>query len=523
MKKFFPIYDIKSIDRRTEELQGLDTRALIDRAARALLDWTMAHYTRRRVVVLAGPGNNGADGIALAVMLREKGWVVDVHTYAGHKGYRSPENEAWLTRLLNTDLMYDENETQPDLTPGCLVVDALFGTGLKRPLEGPAADVASFVNDHKADVLAIDMPSGLGSEADYNDLLKRTVIKAKNTVCFQFPKLAFFLPELNAYIGTWHVCDIHLAQEAIDQAPTFLYYTSLQDSRGLVRPRNRFAHKGTVGHSLLVAGSRGMSGAAILAAKGCLGGGTGLLTVASAEDCYVPLQSAVPEAMCLCNQGTGSKEQGTSESLGEEWPEGAVVRWWSGLELPKVSAVGVGPGLRRGPHTVELLRGLLKTYAERCPLVVDADGLHALRTLLDEGVTLPEQTILTPHPLELDALTEPHNTHLERIEAACLLAIRLRVVVVLKGAFTMTALPDGRRVFNTTGNAGMATGGSGDVLTGLLTALLAQGYPADEAALLGVALHAAAGDAAAETRGQWSLTAQDIAAHLADAWLQTRD
>lgn len=501
MKKFFPIYDIKAIDKRTTEIQSIDYIQLIDRAARALCDWIVDHYTRRRVVVLAGPGNNGADGFALAALLLDRDWVVDVHTYTGHKGFRSECNEECLERLRNAEIVIDENVGEPDIPQGAIVVDALFGTGLKRQLDGPAAQVVAYLNTHSCEVVSVDIPSGLGNEDCYVDADDRTIVRAQHTLSFQFPKMAFFLPELTPYIGKWHVLDIKLAPEAIAEAPTFMYYSTNAEAAAMLRPRDRFAHKGTMGHAVLFAGSEGMSGAAILASRACLRGGCGLLTTVSAERCYVPLQSAVPEAMCLASHGRAD-----------------IIEWDGRMALAKAAAVGVGPGLGRDPSACELLRHIFETYGGKVPIVVDADGLFALRPLLDEGFELPPNVILTPHPVELDRLTEPHTETVQRIEAACLLAIRYRCSVVLKGAFTMTALPDGRRVFNTTGNSGMATAGAGDVLTGLVLSLLAQGYDAERAAVFGVALHAAAGDIAADDLSPEAMTSADIVSRIGAAY-----
>ncbi len=502
MKKFFPIYDIKAIDQRTVELQGIEYIQLIDRAARALCDWVTDHYTRRKVVVLAGPGNNGADGIALGILLREKEWLVDVHTYTGYKGRRGECNEEYIRQLGNTDIEYDENEAEPDITPGCLVVDALFGTGLKRDLDGPAADVTRYINEHHCDVLSIDIPSGLGNEDSYLEARGRQIVRASHTVTFQFPKMAFFLPELSGYIGRWHVLDIRLDPKAIEEAPTFMYYSTNAEASHLIRPRDRFAHKGSMGHALLFAGSEGMSGAAILCSRACLRSGAGLITTVSARQCYAPLQTAVPEAMTMTSQGARDD----------------IAEWDARFEREHIAAVGIGPGLGRAAESKELLRNVIRAYGGKASMVIDADGLYALRQLLDEGMELPRGIILTPHPLELDRLTEPHKEMVERIDAACLMAIRHQAVVVLKGAFTMTALPDGRRVFNTTGNSGMATAGAGDVLTGIILGLLAQGYTPERAALLGVALHAAAGDTAAEELTEEAMTAADIASHIGAAY-----
>ncbi len=507
MKKFFPIYDIKAIDRRTTELQGIPYISLVERAAQAMCDWVLNHYTRRRIVILAGPGNNGADGVALGLLLNDKEWLVDIHTYTGFTGRRSECNEDIMRRLEMSDIQYDENNCQPDLTPGCLVVDALFGTGLKRDLDGPTAEVTRFVNSASVEVLSVDIPSGIGAEDSYLGVDERTVIRATHTITFQFPKLAFFLPELSAYIGRWHVTDIKLAPEAIAEAETFVFYSDEAEAAKLLRQRSRFAHKGTMGHAVLYAGSYGMAGAAVLSAKACLRSGVGLLTVVSPPCNMHVLQTAVPEAMVLAPMRTDYAFQPNDFDD------------TSNLFVERATAVGVGPGLGRTAVCTDMLRSLLVRYGGKVPMVIDADGLYALRTLLDEGLELPPDTILTPHPGELDRLTEKHSHTVDRIEAACLFAIRHRVIVILKGAFTMIALPCGRRIFNTTGNAGMATAGSGDVLTGIILSLLAQGYDPENAALLGVGLHATSGDIVAAERGQEALLSGDIAENVGKAYL----
>ena len=503
MKKFFPLYDIKEIDQRTTELEGIEYLALVERAAQALCDWIMQHYTRRRIVIISGPGNNGADGLGLGLLLHDKDWMVDVHTYTGFTGKRSESNEAMMRRLCATDLMYDENNPMPELVPGCLVVDALFGTGLKRDLEGPSAEVTRYLNESGVEIVSVDIPSGMGAEDSYGEVSYRTVIRATHTVTFQFPKMAFFLPELSGYIGKWHVQDIHLAAEAIEEAETFMYYSDVSEAGKLLRKRSRFVHKGTMGHALLLAGSKGMMGAAVMSSRACLRSGVGLLTTVTAESGYNIMQTAVPEAMTMTSGETELE--------------------WDATKMPsRVSAVGVGPGLGRSEASHATVRRVIETMGGVAPMVIDADGLYCLRTLMDEGLELPEGTIITPHPGELDRLTGRHTHTAERIEAACLMAIRHRIVVVLKGAFTVIALPDGRRVFNTMGNSGMATAGSGDVLTGVILGLLAQGYDSETAALLGVGLHSVAGDIAAEKMGEESMIATDIIDNLGAAYKRLR-
>ena len=385
--------------------------------------------------------------------------------------------------------------TFPKLTEDDIIIDGLFGSGLNKPLAGGFAAVVKFINASPAHVVSIDIPSGLmGEDNTFNTA--SAIVRADLTLSLQLPKLSFFFAENEAYVGEWRLLDIRLSQEAIAEMPTDYELTEPDTVATLLRPRGRFAHKGNFGRALLVAGSQGMAGASVLAAKACLRSGVGLLTV------HVPfcnndiVQTSVPEAMT---------ELDMSDTC-----------FATPIDTDDYQAVGMGPGLGQMPETVSAL--LEQVDICEVPMVLDADALNILGENRSYLSRLPKGSILTPHPKELERLVGKCQNSYERLERARELARQAEVHIVLKGAYTAVISPDGKCRFNTTGNPGMATGGSGDVLTGVLLALLAQGYAAGDAALLGVYVHGLAGDLAADELGQTGLIAGDLVRYLPQAW-----
>ncbi len=457
---------------------------------------------QRPVYVFCGPGNNGGDGLAIARLLADRlyqvqGWVVT----AG--GNVSPDHAANRQRWSGEppiETITTANDI-PALPEQAVVIDGLFGSGLSRPAEGIFAEVIAAINASKSTVVAIDVPSGLF--ADQATPQGAAVVRATHTFTFQWPKLAFLLPQNQAYVGHWQELDIGLDPQFVAQATTNYYYTDEAALVGVRKSRAPQSHKGNYGKALLVAGSYGKIGAAVLSASACKRGGIGLLTVHVPECGYPILQTAVPEAMVTVD---------------------AHKHHFSGLDaglLDAYDTVGIGPGLGTASETKLALHGLLLAVSERrLSLVMDADALNICgedRTLLHH---LPERTILTPHPKEFERLTEPARDDFHRLELLQEFCQTYQVHVVLKGGPTAVGAPDGRVHFNSTGNPGMATGGTGDVLTGLLTALLGQGYAPREAARLGVYVHGLAGDLAAEQLSLEALTASDLVAFFGKAFQQ---
>ena len=498
-----------ALDQATMHEQGLTSAQLMERAAQALLFWFYGQYGHGRVpadtLVLCGPGNNGGDGLALARLLHEARFAVRVALLPAAR--QSADWQHNRTRLPAAVPIAEISEGQlPPIPAGTVVVDALFGTGLSRPLAGLAAQVVQHLNQARARVVAIDLPSGLFADAPQP--ADSAVVRAQHTVSFGLPKLAFLLPQNAEFVGEWQVEDIGLSESFIANTATPWHYTDAAAVASALPPRPKFSHKGTFGHALLLAGSRGKMGAAVLAAGACLRGGVGLLTAHVPGCGYDIFQISQPEAMCL----TDKQADFISELPG----------------LKPYQAVGIGPGLGQEAASLAVLRQLLEAAGQPLaktgqplPLVIDADALNLLGSHRELLPLLPANTILIPHPKEFERLTEPARDDYHRLELLRDFAIEYRCLVVLKGACTCLATPTGELHFNSSGNAGMATGGSGDVLTGLLLALRAHAQlPAFEAGRLGVYAHGRAGDLAAAQTGQVGLVASDIMRHIGPALME---
>lgn len=485
----------RAADQATTQAEGISSEALMERAATAFTDWLTDQQTPAEageVLVLCGPGNNGGDGLAIARLLHGRGYQVRVALLPAEKysvdfelNRQNLPPSVYANELSATDL--------PPIAAGTLVIDALFGTGLTRPLAGVAAAVVQHLNDSEARVVAVDIPSGLFSEA--SQPAESPVVRARHTVSFELPKLAFLLPRPAKYVGRWHVLPIGLDKKFIGDAEVRMHLIDAALLAGRLPKRAQFAHKGTYGHALLLAGSEGKIGAAVLAAQACLRSGVGLLTMRVPAVGYSIVQTAVPEAMCL----TDPHAQFVSELP----------------DLGPYSAVGIGPGLSKENASQQVLTQLL--HQAGIPLVIDADALNLLAENRDLLKTLPPDTLLTPHPKEFERLTEPARDDYHRLELLRDFCQQHSCYTVLKGAHTCFCTPDGTLYFNSTGNPGMATGGSGDVLTGILTALRAQHFSALDAALLGIYAHGRAGDLAAQKTGEAGLVAGDIARFIGPA------
>lgn len=497
--KIFPTTSIRQLDAYTIENEPISSIDLMERAARALADAIAGRWgTETPFTVFAGPGNNGGDALALSRLLAQKGYRVEVYLF-NTKGTLSADCEANKERLSGVSgVLFNEVTTQfipPTLTADHVVVDGLFGSGLNKALSGGFAAVVKYINASPARVVAIDIPSGLmGEDNSYN--VSAHIVRADLTLSLQLPKLAFLFAENEPYIGEWELLDIGLSEEAIEETDTDFRLTEAEEMAALLKPRGRFAHKGTFGSALLVAGSQGMAGASVLAARGCLRSGVGRLTV------HVPfcnntiVQTSVPEAMT---------ELDISDTC-----------FAAAADADDYQAVGIGPGLGQAAETVSALLEQIETCP--VPMVVDADALNLLGENRSYIARLPKGSILTPHPKELDRLAGKSLNSYDRLMKACELAKMADVHIILKGAYSAVIAPSGKCWFNTTGNPGMATAGSGDVLTGVVLALLAQGYGAEASARLAAYVHGLAGDIACKKHGIVGMTAGDIASCLPLAW-----
>jgi len=498
--KIFTAAQMHELDNYTIEHEPVKSIDLMERAARALVRAITARWGREApVVVFAGPGNNGGDALAVARLLSDQGYQVQTYLFniSGKLSADCAENKQRLMTKRGHPLLTEVTQEfdPPQLEAGMLVVDGLFGSGLNKPLAGGFASLVKYVNASKAEVVSIDVPSGLMTEDNgYN--VRANIMRATLTLTLQHYKLCFLFPEHQQFIGELQVLDIGLSQEGIAKTDAPFTLTEADDVAALLKSRDPFSHKGTMGHALLVAGSYGMAGAAILAARACMRGGAGKLTVHTPRRNVNILQTTVPEAVLHVDH----EETTFSEAIATE-----------GFQ-----AMAIGPGLGTTEQTAIAMIAQLRRA--QCPVVADADALNILASKHAWMQQLPKGIIITPHPKELERLEGQCTDSYELLSKARLLAERLHGYVVLKGHHTAVCMPDGHVAFNTTGNAGMATAGSGDVLTGLLLALLARGYDQRQACQLGVYLHGLAGDIAAADLGEESLMASDIIDYLPKAF-----
>lgn len=472
---------------------------LMEKAASLIADEISKRWDRsHRIVVFAGAGNNGGDALAVARLLFSKSYPVEIYLF-NIKGTISEDCMTNIQRLQQcgfTDYHEISNAFEPPkLTAEDVVVDGLFGSGLNKPLSGGFASVVKYINASNAQVVSIDLPSGLMGEDNSNNL-RTNIIRADLTLSIQLPKLAFLFPENEDIVGDWKTLDIGISQEFIAQADTPYIITEASEMSQLIKPRKRFAFKNNFGHALLIAGSSGMAGASILAARACLRSGVGLLTIHTPVCNHDILQTAVPEAMV----------QNDVHELYFAEP----------VDLDNYQAIAIGPGIGQEEETA------LATFDQLAdcyiPAVLDADAINILSSHRNYLNRLPRRSILTPHIGELERLIGRCNDSFDRLTKAKELAAYLQCYIVLKGAYSTVITPEGKFYFNPTGNPGMATGGSGDVLTGIILALLAQGHSQENAARLGTFVHGLAGDIACRRTGEISLTASDIIAALPEAW-----
>ena len=503
--KIFTTAQIHELDKYTIEHEPIASLDLMERAARVLTqvvvqEWTVA----TPIVIFAGPGNNGGDALAMARMLSEQNYQVNVYLF-NISGHLSADCAANKQRLLDTKLAKNFVEVSTEFDPpvldsNTLVIDGLFGSGLNKPLAGGFASLVKYINASPSKVVSIDVPSGLMTEDNaYN--VRANIIRANMTLTLQNPKLSFLFPENQQFVGQLRVLDIKLSKEGIEKIEASFTMIEESDVRERLLTRSPFAHKGQMGTALMIAGCYGMAGAAVLATKACLRAGVGKVVVNSPRRNIPILQTAIPEAVVR----SGSEETIFAETI----------------DTDDYQAMGIGPGLGQSEQTaIALIAQLRRT---QCPIVADADAINILGNHRAWLQQLPKEIILTPHPKELDRLEGHSADTYERITKACNLAERLKGYVILKGHYTAICCPDGHVMFNTTGNAGMATAGSGDVLTGILTGLLARGYKPQDACIVGVYLHGLAGDLAAKEIGEESLIAGDIIQYIGKAFKRLKD
>lgn len=490
--KIFNVEQTRALDAHTITHEPIASIDLMERASQAFVRCFCNQYVNTRpVAVFCGKGNNGGDGLAIARILSGSGYDVQVfvveHTLNATDDFH--HNLSRLGSHLTPRRIHSENDL-PRLAEQTVCIDAILGSGLSRPAEGLLTTVINYLNALPNRIVAVDIASGL--YADRPNDRSDSIVKPRHTITFQLPKLAFLLPQNAEFVGEWHVVDIGLSAGLIDETNTPYYFTDQSEAEKRIKPRQKFSHKGTYGHALIMAGSYGKMGAAVLSAKACLRSGVGLLTMHVPGCGYEITQISVPEAMATVDE---------AERYISKAPD-----------FSSATAIGIGPGMGQDPVTAKAIERLLERA--RIPLVIDADALNILSTNRHLLYKLPPNTILTPHPKEFQRLAGDSSNEYDRLEKAKAFSAKYKAIICLKGANTAVILPNGEIHFNSTGNPGMATGGTGDVLTGIITSLLAQQYTPADAAILGAYQHGLAGDRAAESRGQTALIASDVVEHL---------
>lgn len=490
---------IQQADAYTIENEPIASIDLMERASAEFVHSFVKKFrTDHRVVVFAGKGNNGGDGLAISRLLLECDY--EVVTYVVHFTDKASEdfqeNRDHLTRILKASVidLWDA-EDLPEIHDSDVVIDAMLGSGLSRPIEGFTRELILKLNNSKAYKVAVDIPSGLFCD-NYNE--DEAIIQADDTYTFQMPKYSFLMPDNQLYTGTFKVLDIGLSAEYLEAAETSNFYIDEASVLPLLKLRHKFDHKGKFGHSLIIAGSYGKMGAAKMAANACLRAGAGLVSAYVPACGYTSLQTSLSEVMVMTD------------------PDHK--KWSKAPDAQMFDVYGIGPGLGREAITLDALSKLLESQPKPC--VIDADGINMMSDEPALQAKIPPHSILTPHPGEFARLAGKASSGYERIEQLRTMSHQLNSVIVLKGGHSAVGLPNGEVHFNSTGNPGMATGGSGDVLTGVLTGLLSQGYEADEAAILGTYVHGLAGDQAACKKGIEGLIATDIIEHLPEAFKQ---
>ncbi|MDR1500387.1 MAG: NAD(P)H-hydrate dehydratase [Tannerellaceae bacterium] len=495
MIKILSSKDIKALEALTVQKEPVNAEDLVERAAKAFT----AVFARRfpatkRVVVFAGQGGNGADALAIARLLIERYSFIRVETFffnapSGHISETCDVHRGRLKAVRG--VVFTEVRSHfnpPALKKDDIVIDGLFGIGLNRELSGGFAGVAGYINSSSATVVAVDIPSGLPADGGWGGTASSFIIRAAVTISFAFPKLSFMMAGSYPFVGEWEVVDIGLDRKSVDEMAASSYLLEAADVTCRLPARRKSDHKGIFGHALLVAGSRQMGGAAILAAGGCMRAGAGKLTVHTTASCAAALLSRVPEAMV---------------SVDGDAPHITYAPAADGY-----NAVAVGPGLGLHPGTAAAVRWLLGSV--NCPVVVDGDALNMVAGDKNMLSLMPKGSILTPHIKEFDRIAGESASDSERLTKAKALAGRHSLVIVLKGANTAICAPSGDTFFNNTGNPGLATAGSGDVLTGIILGLLAAGCTPLDAAICGAYIHGLAADISLRSQSAESLLAGDI-------------
>lgn len=502
--KLFTTDEIRAIDRYTIENDDVTSLDLIERVAEGVADEIASRWRPNKpTIVFAGPGNNGADALASARLLYERGFRPEIYLFNIGGDKLSTDCIATRDHLLADfpDIHFCEVRTKftmPDMTANHLIIDGLFGSGLHEELKGGFKTLVQNINEQNATVVSIDIPSGMFG--DWNpQLVNRNTIHAKLTLAIQFPRLSFFLADNAELVGEWKVLDIGLSERAIATSPANFCLIEKRDVHRRLRHRKEFTSKADFGSAVIYAGSYGMMGAAVLAARGALRAGVGKLTINSPKCGNMILQSSVPEALFRYNRN--------DFNIVDIHPE------------RDFNAIATGPGLGTDERTVKALEDFLASINQ--PVILDADALNCIALKPAMLNNIPVLSIITPHAGEFDRLFGPQPSSEARLRKAIEMAKHYNILIILKGRYTAIVRPDGKVYFNSSGCPAMATAGSGDVLTGVLASILAQGYQPELASIIAVYIHGLAGEMAAAEHGEYGVTAGDIADNIGRAIKET--
>lgn len=487
LKKISTVSQTREVDSYSIKEKFISSWELMENAAHAFVNAIdTEELLSKKILVLCGTGNNGGDGLAVCRILLERG--IDAEAILVQFKESLSTDCAINFNKLQTISVLKPSDPLPDFNQFEIIIDALLGTGINGPVNGFLANLIDEINQSGKTIYSIDIPSGLLCDEITES---NCVVKSDLVISFQRPKFCFFLPENGTFVKKWQVVDIGLSEEYIQELPSNTYLLDHKISR-FVKNRERFSHKGTFGHALIMAGSYGKMGAAVLSVRACLRSGVGLVTAYVPKCGYDILQISAPECMCITDEDQLVLSQST--------------------DIEKYTALGIGPGIGTDNKTTNFLKSTLKQAKQN--MVLDADALNIISNNKELLNDLLPNTILTPHPKEFDRLVGTSKNSLERINKQIAFSKKHQCIIVLKGASTSISSVDGELYFNSSGNAGMATGGSGDVLTGIITGLLAQHYEPLLAALIGVYFHGLAGDKAAKSKGESALIASDIIENL---------
>jgi len=462
---------IREADAYTIAHEPISSINLMERASKAFVGWFINHFPDKKqpISVYCGTGNNGGDGLAIARMLHDHHYKAINVKITRFSDKATDDFNANLKRLQKTIELFELKSGDNLLVEDSpVIIDAMLGSGLNKPLAGDYKKLVEYLNGLKKTVVAVDIPTGFFAEGEIKP--NAVVLKSDLVITFQQPKINFLLPESLPVINCWEAVNIGIDENFVRSLNSPYQFVEEKDIRKLIKPRHKFSNKGTYGHALIVAGQAKTMGAALLCSSACAHAGAGLTTACVPESGLTALNAYQPEVMAIIRQGN-------------DMPE---IKWDS------FNTMGIGPGLGNDENSLALLTYIFTNYKK--PVVIDADALNLLSEHKQLSDLIPEGSILTPHMKEFDRLFGDHNSWWLRIQTAIVKAKELNLYIVLKNDYTITATPDGKAYFNSTSNAAMASGGMGDVLTGIIAALLAQNYSSEDACIIGNYIHGKAGD-----------------------------